>query len=278
MARSQYYVEFPADPVVNVHWKKKDEPPPDPDGDDCFGGTWSYTVDYSLDGASRLEIHDAMTVADTGIPGNRSFSTPPDLSFFRVVSPQIVEFGPIGRYPTPYEKSLYGSGLARPGSVLRIEGTTVPGGESGPPPIPPRPQWPGGWLPKYVLGDPSTPTLSFSASEQYNIMPAFPDAPFMSRAGSWSYTYKLFGPAPPAYPCFDPDLAPGAGVFYLTSQGGGSVSFSSPYQEWWDYYYGGNDAGAPPPWFGDQFYTNIGTTGGSFSLKLTQICGPKPGR
>jgi hypothetical protein len=265
------YTEFPTDLIVNVHWKKKDEPPPDPDGDDCLGGTWSYTVDYALGGVSLLEIHDAMTVARTGLPGDRSFSSPPYLDFFRVVGPQIVEFGPPGLYPTPYEKNLYGRSLARPGSVLRIEGTTVPGTESGPPPVPPSPFWPGGWIPKFVYGDSGTPTLSFSASEQYSIMPAYPDHSFMDRTGSWSYTYKLYGPSPPSYPCFDPDLAAGAGVFYLTIEGGG-VTFSSQYQEWWNYYYGGG-GGARPPWFGDQFYSND-SSGGSFSLKLTQVCGP----
>lgn len=43
--RSQFYVEFPTDPVVNVHWKKK-KPPPDPGGgpDGRYCGAWTIDM------------------------------------------------------------------------------------------------------------------------------------------------------------------------------------------------------------------------------------------
>lgn len=275
-----YYVEFPADPVVNVRWKKKkDDGPPDPPPDDeCFGGTWSYHVEYVLDGPSLLEIHDVLTIPLHGIPGDRSFSSPPAGFLVFRVSGADVEFGPITENPPIlHEKNLYGRSL-NIGSVLLIEGETVPGSPLGPPGVPPPPFWPGGWIPMFNISGNITPTLSFSKMQTYNVMPPYPDRPFMDRTGSWSYRYSLYGAGLGPYPCFDPDLAPGMGVFYLTSQGSSNISFSSPYQEWWDYYYGGSGGGTPPPWFGDQFYNNLGSTGGSFSLKLTQICGPRPPR
>lgn len=264
-----YYVEFPADPVVNVHWrkKKKDEPPPDPTEDYCFGGIWSYTQSGS---GSILEIHDALTMELNGVSGDRVFSSPPNMNIFRVYT-SVVEFGPLGQDPvTSFPKNLYGHGLQRPGSALLIEGITSPAVPSGPPPFPP-PPGSSGWIPKFTVS-PSTPTLSFSSIEDLHTMPVYPDAPFMSRAGSWSYRYNMMAPSPPSYPNFNPNAYGGYGAFYLTVQGG-AVSFSGEYQGWYNYYYLG--IGGDPGTVGDQFYDNFsyGSTS-SFALKLTQICGP----
>jgi len=259
-----FYVEFPTDPVVNVHWKKKDEPPPDPDGDpygSCFPGTWKY--EDSTETGIHLVIHDALTVEHNGIPGDRSFTSPPDnLSFF-VVYASYVLFGRPRLGSEEFDpKNLYDRGLGGVGSKLLIEGSSTR--SDGPPPVgPPYPK-----LPMFEVTEGGT-TLSYSRMEAYPTMPVYPTEPFMVRGRSWSYLYNLTAPYYGGYPNFNPNAGGGPGVFYFTGEN--RVDMTAEYKGWYDYYYLG--IGSEPGTVGDQFYNNLAGGTGTFHLALTHICG-----
>lgn len=69
------YTEFPADLIVNVHWKKKDKPPPDdgpwpPDGLTCGG----FYAAAGLPGSAYIIM--PIGIADAHFPNSVNFITP----------------------------------------------------------------------------------------------------------------------------------------------------------------------------------------------------------
>jgi hypothetical protein len=98
--RSRFYVEFPSDPIVNVHWKAGDkdgggEPPPNPTHITC--GAWVKS----------------MYDANPALPGNAEGANPLNKGFgYWVLYPGgVVETGDPLHPFTYYDGGLYGHGV-----------------------------------------------------------------------------------------------------------------------------------------------------------------------